>query len=606
MVGSLEHRGPDGNRAELYANVKAQIGLGHARLSIIDLTSLGSQPMQYRHLKIVYNGEIYNYAQIKKQLGLKRHVFETGTDTEVILHAFDEWGVKGVEKFIGMFAFVLYDERNELLYAFRDRAGVKPFYFYHKEGLFLFASELKAFHEHPDFQKELDLGALEYYFDFGYIPAPYCIFQDAQKLMPGHYLMFDLNKDTFEEHCYWDAATFYQLPKFELDYETAKSELHNLLKSAFGYRMVADVPVGIFLSGGYDSAAVAAILQNDSTQRLKTFTIGFDQGNNEASDARQTADYLGTDHHEYTCTTQEAQDIIPDLPYYYDEPFADSSAIPTVLVSRFARQAVKVSLSADGGDELFGGYERYQTLAKYQAFLNQLPKGLKSHTSLLANLAATLVPNFLPKYKHHLQGFANSLHKDQNIQIARLYNWMQSMPNVYRNQLFAKTFQNYATEFSQYEVSEKEYALLHDFKNYLPDDILTKVDRATMSTSLEGRDPLLDHRILEFTARLPYAYKNGSLGGKHILKDIVHDYLPQSMMDRPKKGFRIPLSNWFREDLNPLLRDYLNRAKIEQAGILSSDFVLKRVKEFESGNLHYTPFIWKLLMFQMWYEQWFY
>ncbi|MEI7526682.1 MAG: asparagine synthase (glutamine-hydrolyzing), partial [Mariniphaga sp.] len=357
MVGTLRHRGPDDLGFEIKETATGQqLAISQARLSIIDLTASGHQPMSYRHLTTVFNGEIYNYNEIKAELRTLGHKFTSDSDTEVLLQAFDEWGMDCVHRFIGMFAFVIYHAKQNKLYCCRDRAGVKPFYYSIQDGNFIFGSELKAFHSHPGFEKEIDHHAVSLFFKYRYIPAPYSIFRHTFKLMPGTWLVYDITSQHHESTTYWDIVSTYSQPLLNISYKDAKSELKKILTSACNYRMVADVPVGIFLSGGYDSTLITALIQEGSPSRLKTFTIGFTEGNNEAPFAKETASILGTDHTEYYCTEKEALEIIPELPYYYDEPFADSSAIPTILVSQLARKQVTVALSADAGDEIFIGY----------------------------------------------------------------------------------------------------------------------------------------------------------------------------------------------------------------------------------------------------------
>lgn len=333
MVSTLHHRGPDDRGGEVFNYNEAMIGLGHTRLSIMDLSPAGHQPMHFEHLSIVFNGEIYNFKEIKNELFTLGHQFKSESDTEVILHAFLEWGKTCVSKFNGMFVFVIFNKLSLEVTIIRDRAGVKPLFYYWKDGLFLFASELKAFHQHPRFEKKINENALHQYMDFGYVPTPYCIFENCGKLEPGHILTFSTSKKSFEITKYWDVNDFYRLPKLNISYNEAKEEVEKILLSAFEYRMVADVPVGVFLSGGYDSTAVAAMLQSSRSEKLRTFTIGFEEGNNESPFAKEIANFIGTDHNEFYCTTKEAQEIIPSLPFFYDEPFADSSAIPTILVS---------------------------------------------------------------------------------------------------------------------------------------------------------------------------------------------------------------------------------------------------------------------------------
>lgn len=608
MTESLRHRGPDDIGIEVFTTHEARVGIGHTRLAVMDLRTTAHQPMQYHHYVISYNGEVYNFAEIKEFLSAKGHKFKSRSDTEVIIHAFDEWGVDCVNRFIGMFSFLLYDRKAQVLYGFRDRTGVKPFYYYHLDGLFLFGSELKSFHEHPGFDKRINNSALSAYFHLGYIPAPLSIFQNTYKLLPGNYFKLDLSTQNFSQFSYWDPALFYSQPKSSLSFLGAKEELHDLLLSSVEYRMAGDVPVGVFLSGGYDSTLVAALLQKDRTQKIKTFTIGFESGNNEAHAARQTASYLGTDHHELICTEIEAQNIIADLPTLYDEPFADSSAIPTVLLSRFAKRYVTVALSADGGDELFAGYTHYPAWHSYTRKLKKMPFMVRQPLSAIADVIGGGLPLKLAHRSHQLQAVATILRLKNSLQIGtELYKQMHMMPRIYLERLLSNSYAPELGAFgSNFNLTDtNDYPLLVDYLTYLPDDILVKVDRASMSVALEAREPLLDHRLLEWAARLPFNFKLSATGlGKNLLRDVVHDYVPKKMMDRPKTGFSIPFTQWFRGGLNPLLMDILAPHQIKKSGILDPHFVSSRLDEFNQDKCHYKPFIWKLLMFQMWYDKW--
>jgi len=607
MVETLKHRGPENNGAILYQNEYANIGLGHTRLAIIDVSNDGHQPMEYKYFSIVFNGEIYNYKEIKSELILLGHEFISNSDTEVILHAFEEWETECVHKFIGMFAFVIYDKQINYIYAFRDRAGVKPFYYYKKNGLFMFASELKAFHKHPNFEKEIDIDALAAYFDYGYVPSPHCIFKDTHKLDPGHYLKLNLENNDFQIQQYWNSDTFYIKPKLSLSYEEAKSELHTLLKSAYNYRMIADVPVGVFLSGGYDSTSVAAILQASSNSKIKTFTIGFEEGNNEAPYAKENAAFLGTDHHEYYCTEKEAKNIIPDLPFYYDEPFGDSSAIPTTLVSQFAKKEVTVALSADGGDEVFCGYHSYPDTEEKMRKVNKIPNFLRPALKSTLSIGAGLIPDSKHRLKHKLVSFSEAL-SENDFEIAiDIFHKSRQLPKHIKTRFMNQKVKELKSPFF---VKDKVYRTILemlmavDYKTYLPNDILIKVDRATMSVSLEGREPLLDHRILEFAAQLPLEFKYDGITTKRILKDITHEYIPKAMMDRPKTGFSLPISKWLREDLSYLIEENLSVKALALSGLFDEKYLTQQITLFKQGRFHYTPFIWKLLMFQMWYKKW--
>jgi asparagine synthase (glutamine-hydrolysing) len=337
---------------------------------------------------VVYNGEIYNFAEIKNKLADLGHQFVTQSDTEVILHAYHEWGASALKYFIGMFAFVIYDTAKENLFCCRDRAGVKPFFYYWKEDVFLFGSELKAFIANPVFQKEIEINAVGSFMQFGYIPAPHCIFKNTFKLLPAHFLIFDLKTKKMETGKYWNVYDHYNRDKLKISISDAINETEKVLEKAFNYRMVADVPVGVFLSGGYDSSCLAALLQKSRTQKLKTFTIGFDDEKiNEAKYAKEIASILGTEHHEHYCSEKDALNVIPDLPFYFDEPFADNSAIPTMLVSKMARNSVTVALSADAGDEIFGGYDRYAWMVKYYKKMHAIPQiARKSGAALLRSI----------------------------------------------------------------------------------------------------------------------------------------------------------------------------------------------------------------------------
>ena len=608
MVMALQHRGPDDHGFEVIQEHNTLVGIGQTRLSILDLSPAGHQPMHHKHFSIVYNGEIYNFREIRADLEKLGHRFRSESDTEVILHAFEEWGADCVQCFIGMFAIVIYDRNAGEVYFFRDRAGVKPFYYYQKDGLLLFGSELKALLQHPGFEKEMNLASIRVYLDYGYIPAPHSIFAHTRKLKPGHYLVIDLHSRKETQTRYWNPVDFYQQPKFDLSYEDAKSELREILKSACLYRLVSDVPVGVFLSGGYDSTAVAAIIQRETNQQLKTFTIGIEHGQNEAPFARQTARYLDTEHSEYTCTYKEAQDLIPELCYFYDEPFADSSAIPTILVSRFARRDVKVAMSADAGDEVFAGYGSYSNLTQKLNLLNRIPGLLIPAVKSFSAGLRTVLPGSMVVAKHKIEGVGKALNKDKHRQAVDLFRLANSLPTFYQDRIFIEDAATIDTGFNMVHPrieNVMEQILSIDYQLYLSDDILTKVDRATMSTALEGREPLVDHRLLEFSARLPLDFKFSPHVSKRILKDIVHEYVPKQMMDRPKSGFSIPIYKWLRGELSEIVHEYLSPEALSEPGIFDHEFLHRQVRLFLQNKLHYSPLIWKLLMFQMWYFKWF-
>ena len=611
MIEPLNHRGPDGEGVSLFKSKNAIIGFGHKRLSIIDLSQAGKQPMALNHLHITYNGEIYNYQEIKNELLELGHHFNGESDTEMILHAYTEWGIKAVERFIGMFAIALFDEKKQEVVFIRDRAGVKPLFYYQKNDLILFSSELKSFHEHPEFEKKLDLNAVAAYMQYGNVPTPHCIFKNCGKIKPGHYLKINLENKSQQEIQYWNVYDFYNQPKLNLSFPEAKIQTKELLKSAFNYRMVADVPVGVFLSGGYDSTTVSSLIQAESTARLKTFTIGVpDIGLNEAPYARDIAKHLGTDHTEINCTEQEAIEMIKDLPFFYDEPFADSSAIPTTLVSKAARKNVTVALSADGGDEIFGGYNRYDFMHRYGKTLNSIPKAVrKILVGAMGNISSEKIPVLKNKYNFHnryekLKTVLNDpSEKEIMLSLSQQFNDEQ-MKSVMKSEFTSLPTMFQSKEMLEDFKSPLSYMMAIDFQTYMLDDILQKVDRATMTNSLEGREPMLDHRILEFAAQLPdeYKYQNGIK--KRILREITHDYIPKELLDRPKMGFAIPIAKWLKNELRDHVEEYLNEDRIEKQGIFNWEFITKLKMDFFKGRKEYDSKLWYFLMFQMWYERW--
>ena len=611
MIEPLNHRGPDGEGVSLFKSKNAIIGFGHKRLSIIDLSQAGKQPMALNHLHITYNGEIYNYQEIKNELLELGHHFNGESDTEMILHAYTEWGIKAVERFIGMFAIALFDEKKQEVVFIRDRAGVKPLFYYQKNDLILFSSELKSFHEHPEFEKKLDLNAVAAYMQYGNVPTPHCIFKNCGKIKPGHYLKINLENKSQQEIQYWNVYDFYNQPKLNLSFPEAKIQTKELLKSAFNYRMVADVPVGVFLSGGYDSTTVSSLIQAESTARLKTFTIGVpDIGLNEAPYARDIAKHLGTDHTEINCTEEEAIEMIKDLPFFYDEPFADSSAIPTTLVSKAARKDVTVALSADGGDEIFGGYNRYDFMHRYGKTLNSIPKAVrKILVGAMGNISSEKNPVLKDKYNFHnryekLKTVLNDpSEKEIMLSLSQQFNDEQ-MKSVMKSEFTSLPTMFQSKEMLEDFKSPLSYMMAIDFQTYMLDDILQKVDRATMTNSLEGREPMLDHRILEFAAQLPdeYKYQNGIK--KRILREITHDYIPKELLDRPKMGFAIPIAKWLKNELRDHVEEYLNEDRIEKQGIFNWEFITKLKMDFYKGRKEYDSKLWYFLMFQMWYERW--
>ncbi|MFZ9388917.1 MAG: asparagine synthase (glutamine-hydrolyzing) [Chitinophagaceae bacterium] len=610
MTDIIRHRGPDGDGHYLDKTDSAIVALGHRRLSIIDLSNAASQPMAFEDLLVIFNGEMYNYSEIRDELIGLGHAFKTHSDTEVILHAYKQWGTDCLRKFIGMFVFIIYDKGKNRLFCVRDRAGVKPFHWYFKNGLFLFGSELKTFHEHPGFEKELNTDVLASYMQYGYVPTPHSIFRHAHKLQPGHHLTLYLDDQRVEIGKYWDVLDHYNQPKLDISLPEAISQTEAILEKAFQYRMVADVPVGVFLSGGYDSTCVTALLQKNSTAKINTFTVGVhDAGLNEAPFAKATAAHLGTNHTEYYCTTKEALEIVPDLPFYYDEPFADSSAIPTTLVSRMARQQVTVALSADAGDEVFAGYNKYDYIARVKNKLNRIPAPLRrGMAGMMKMIPAHRVPVlnrkplFTTRYKKIMHLLKDNSPKELLHNMSQLF--FRDELNRLMKQAPVSLPTNFDEELNAEYSDDLSYMMAIDYKTYMLDDILQKVDRASMCVSLEGREPFLDQHVIEFAARLPSDYKLHNGIKKYILRQIVHKYVPASMMERPKMGFGIPIAGWLKNELKHFVDEATDPIFLMQQGLFNPEEVNKLKSEFYAGKEQLYTKIWYLLMFQMWYRRW--
>ncbi len=612
MRDSLEHGGPDS--AGEYINSELALGLGHRRLSILDLSLAGQQPMFLEEWIIVFNGEIYNFVAIRKKLELEGCQFETGTDTEVILKAFKVWGKKMVHEFRGFFAFAIFNQATETLTLCRDRIGVKPMYWYWKDGLFLFASELKAFHEHPKFDKTINQQAVSLYLQQGYIPYPHCIFQHAHKLPAGSYLELD-SKQQIKIEKYWDVQDVYANSSLSTASEAdLEAELEEVLTESFELRMVADVPVGAFLSGGIDSSIVTALLQKKQGRQLKTFTIGFhDKEYNEAKHAKAVAQHLGTEHHELYCSEQDFEEVIPLLPEMYDEPFGDSSGIPTYLVSKMAREHVTVGLSSDGGDEIFGGYTKYEVTQNFYPKIKRMPSFVRS---ILKGGSAFVNPLWLERNSSKLPVLKN--YKNISNKFPKLVNALGAkdtldffnISSTYIAQKdlkrLHKPYQNrYETKLNIADQRLISYLGMVDIDTYLEGDIMTKVDRATMAVALEGRDPFLDHKIIEFAMQLPDDLKIKGKDTKYLLRKILYKHVPKELIERPKQGFSIPIQKWLLSSLKePLLRikrdqDFFNTFQLE------SKEVQRIIDNFVQQRAYINPhFIWFLYTLHQWYNRW--
>lgn len=614
MLEIEAYRGPNDRGIFVKQIDDRYVHLGHNRLSIQDLSSHGHQPFvsDCGNFIIVFNGEVYNFKSIRDELKKLGYSFVSESDTEVILYAYKAWGMECLEKFIGMFAFAILDKKLEKMFLVRDRAGVKPLYYYDNGEDFLFSSELKSFHEHPSFQKELNKEVLPYYFQFGYIPAPHTIFKNCHKLESGHYLELGIRNNELKIRRYWSVDDCYEKEKFDKSEAEIVDDLEELLTDAVEQRMVSDVPVGVFLSGGYDSSLVTALLSKNKHRKLHTYTIGFeDKKYNEAEHAKIIAKHFGTEHTEYYVSKKDMLDKVETLPFYYDEPFGDSSAIPTMIVSELAKKDVTVALSADGGDEAFCGYSKYFFLQKVsKIFSSDFKKSILKRTLNALNENSVEKLNAL-----FPQSMQQTNIKDKYNKFKRAVNadslkemFMQASsyvdPIEVDRLLKVEREQQIYSKFAMYDNRHFIDEMMRvDYKTFMVDDVLTKVDRATMSVSLEGRDPLLDHRIIEYMARVPVAqkYKNGT--GKYLAREILYKHIAPEIIDKPKAGFQIPLAEWLRKDLKPLVEKYVTKSRLDEE-IFDVDMV-ERVKESvfrgESGHVNT---LWFILMFEMWWEKW--
>lgn len=616
MADSIKNRGPDSCGA--WADVKQGLAMAHRRLAIIDLSDAGKQPMHScsGRFVIAYNGEVYNFATIQDELINLGHKFIGHSDTEVILAAYEEWGIElATTKFIGMFAMAIWDRKTEELILIRDRLGVKPLYFGTIANTFFFGSQLKSFFTHPLWNGTIDPDALSKYVKLNYVPTPYSIFKHIYKLEPASILRIN-NKQQIIKTKYWDLEKVILARDYINAEHMAIDSLHSLLKDSVKIRMISDVSLGAFLSGGIDSSLVVALMQSMSSSQVKTFTIGFsDKSYNEAEFANSVAKHLGTCHQELILESSQALELIPSLPEIYDEPFADSSQIPTLLVSKLARQQVTVSLSGDGGDELFAGYNRYYLWNKIISRIDWLPKELRI---LSANIIQSISLNNWRTVNKilNINNFEDKLYKLANIlpfsTKADFYNnvisfWINSNPILNTS--------NNDVVFNQdlvYLRDREGVAKINDFveqmqfldiNNYLLDDILTKVDRASMHYGLEAREPLLDHRVVEFSWQLPMHMKIRGSEQKWILKQILGKYLPKNLINRPKMGFGVPIGDWLKTDLRNWASDLLNPKKIDNQGLFDSKIINTRLQQHLSGKKNYQYDLWGILMFQAWYDK---
>ncbi len=606
MSDAIVHRGPDDSGD--FVDEAHGLALGFRRLAIVDLSAAGHQPMTSAsgRFVIVFNGEVYNYESIRRELISEGAgpEFRGHSDTEVMLAAIEAWGLeRAVKRFIGMFAFALWDTRERLLHLVRDRMGVKPMYYGFSRGTFFFGSELKSLRRHPDFAADVDRDAVAAYLRFLYIPAPLSIYRGICKQKPG--TIVTLSRATSELHTttYWSAAEVAERgarERFRGDEREAADELNSLLRDAVAMRMVADVPLGVFLSGGIDSSLVTALMQAQAAQPVKTFTIGFAEGEyDEAKYAAAIARHLGTAHTELYVTPREAMDVIPKLPMMYDEPFADSSQIPTYLVSLMARKYVTVSLSGEGGDEVFGGYRRYYEGQRVLRAFGRVPAPLRR--AIGNGIAA--VP---PRQWDRLLAWRQPQSGTQMTKLARVLR-ASSLDDFYWDVV---TYWPSGTAIdaappplpSTGLANPVERMMLLDQLTYLPDDILAKVDRASMAASLEAREPLLDHRVIELAWSLPPEMKVHGGTGKKILRNVLDRYVPRELIDRPKMGFKVPIDSWLTGPLRGWAEDLLDEKTLREQGLVDAAAVRHTWSDFVEGRTRQQDHVWAVLMLQAWFR----
>lgn len=600
MVAAIAHRGPDDQG--LWTDSR-RVGLGHTRLSILDLSPLGHQPMHSAcgRYTIVYNGEVYNHLTLREGLD---YPFRSTSDTETILAAVSAWGIEAaLHRFIGMFAFALWDAESAKLFLIRDRLGVKPLYYGRCAGGWVFGSELKALQGVAGCAENIDRDSLALYFRHNYIPAPYSIYEGVEKVLPGE--MVTIDEAGPIRHIWWDVHEVWRSgfsSQWSMCDKDAVDALEGLLSDAVDLRMLADVPLGAFLSGGIDSSTVVALMQARSRGPVKTFSIGFREAtHNEAYYARAVAEHLGTDHKELYVSPRDLLDVIPSIPRLWDEPFADSSQIPTYILSRLTREHVTVSLSGDGGDELFAGYHRYFHATRWDK-LSAVPLPVRNFIKLVLKITPALFFKALGRIGPKIRWRLDLLSIED---FQEFYRYLVS--HFKHPEDFVHGSRELSTPLTQkgFEFPDKFAQMaLWDLQMYLPDDILTKVDRASMAVGLEARVPLLDHRVVEFAARTPLSFKVRGGKGKWLLKQVLYRHVPKELIERPKMGFGVPIERWMRNELREWCGDLLNADTLKRQGYLDADKVARMWNEYLSGESNWHYYLWDVLMFQAWLEAW--
>jgi asparagine synthase (glutamine-hydrolysing) len=621
MADALRHRGPDD--AGVWSDAGAGAFLAHRRLSILDLSPAGHQPMSSvsgRYI-LVFNGEIYNHGDIRKELdGLASRSWRGHSDTEVVLAAIDQWGMRGaLDRFVGMFAIALWDRRESELTLARDRAGEKPIFWGRFGDIVLFGSELKALRAHPGFKAEVDREALALFLRHSCVPAPHCIYRGVRKVQPGTLIRLRSRGSPAVE-TYWSArghADAGLVRRWEGDEAGAATELERLIGQSVAMQLVADVPVGAFLSGGIDSSLVVALAQSRSSRPIRTFSIGFaEEQYDEARFARAVAGHLGTDHTEMYVSPAQAMEVIPSLAGIYDEPFADPSQIPTFLVAQLARRHVTVSISGDGGDELFAGYNRHTQAERLQHLASSLPRAVRR--ALAAGLFSVSPSGWdrlfgpisatMPGRLRHAN-IGDKLHRVARLMRAGSVDLYRDLTSHWTEEAVVigagvpDSERDFADGNRPAFPGFAETAAWLDFVGYLPDDILVKVDRASMAVSLESRVPLLDHRVIEFAWRLPMEMKLREGGGKWLLRQVLYRYVPRKLLDRPKMGFSIPLHAWLRGPLRSWAEALLDEKRLSREGYFNPRPIREKWSEHLSGRRNWQYWLWDVLMFQAWSER---
>ncbi|HUQ70550.1 MAG TPA: asparagine synthase (glutamine-hydrolyzing) [Planctomycetaceae bacterium] len=602
MADALRHRGPDD--AGTWVDPAVGVALGHRRLSILDLSPAGHQPMASHDGRywIVYNGEIYNHLDLRKDLAARGVSFRSTSDTETLLEAFTAWGIRAtIERCRGIFAIAVYDTQSRELTLARDHLGIKPVYFGWQGDAILFGSELKALRAHPAFRGDIDRNVLPQYLRHNYVPGPYSIYQGIQKLPAGTLCTIRLDDPQLTPQPYWSfTERAIQGAKEPLrdDPAAIADRLHDELSRAVSEQMLSDVPLGAFLSGGIDSSLVVALMQSQSSRPVKTFSIGFELDDyNEAPFAMAVAKHLRTDHTECYVTAAQALDVIPSLPAMYNEPYADSSQIPTFLVCQLARQHVTVALSGDGGDELFCGYRRY-----FAALIGTRGGRLPAFVRQPASLAARAMGRCLPggKWKKFCNRAASFLNDaDPDLRYLRGMSHWPLTESVVRDAVPSPTMFLDPGAWPKFGEPQQRWQWL-DTLNYLPDDILTKVDRASMAVSLEARVPLLDPRVVELAWRVPHNLKVRGWTGKQILRDLLARHVPRPLFERPKKGFGVPIAEWLRGPLRDWAEALLSESRLNGDGYFHASPIRAKWAEHMSGRVDWAYLLWDVLMFQAW------